>query len=121
MASAILRVISLRLSDHCKQIIHLRRSEGGSKPFWMYGSWLQNQEYKTMVTNAWVEEVTRIVSYNLVNKLSKIKTLTKSWSKRLLPIAVRIQRGMEDLHNTNIVEDPTMKNYNISEKSRKVP
>ncbi|KAK2444918.1 hypothetical protein QL285_015908 [Trifolium repens] len=77
----VVRVLERDVADHCPLVINYNSESWGPKPFCFNNFWLQNKDFRGVVTNAWAScVVDGWMSFILKERLKHLKGVIKEWS-----------------------------------------
>jgi hypothetical protein len=77
----VVRVLDRDVADHCPLILSYNTESWGPKPFRFNNFWLQNKDFRGVVTNAWAScEVDGWMSFILKERLKHLKGVIKEWN-----------------------------------------
>lgn len=88
-------------SNHCSQITQFVAQDRGNRPFRMYNSsWLVKGSHHNPVRDVWDYENRNSITYQVTQKLKRVKVNTKEWARSQPPIQVQITRVAKKLNVT---------------------
>jgi hypothetical protein len=77
-------VLARDVADHCPLVLRYNSSDWGPKPFRFNNFWLQNNEFKDLVTNAWeAYNLEGWMGFILKEKLKRLKGVIKEWNRAM--------------------------------------
>jgi hypothetical protein len=76
------RVLDRDVADHCPLVLNCSSVDWGPKPFRFNNFWLQNREFKRVITEAWgLNNFEGWMGFILKEKLKSLKGVIKEWSR----------------------------------------
>ncbi|MCH91026.1 endonuclease/exonuclease/phosphatase family protein, partial [Trifolium medium] len=91
-------VLSRDVADHCPFVLRYSSFDWGPKPFRFNNFWLQNRDFKEVVTKAWEsQQLEGWIGFRLKERFKGLKVVIKEWS--------RITHGVDERKKKTLISE----------------